>query len=171
MANDQELKTEPYNGALVDSKPVQQGEDAGSSPRTSLDNMDSQNVEWKASKSTKLAFASICVLAMMAALDGTSIGVALPVSIIRVWNLEYRDLVADSAFKIIIGYRQGIERNRDREFLERHFVSPVINRYAASSTPIPPTHIDRDEYAQQFCSRLTCPSPTCLAAATCYCCP
>lgn len=33
---------------------------------------------WKPSKATRLAFASLCILALMAALDGTSIGVALP---------------------------------------------------------------------------------------------
>jgi hypothetical protein len=80
MAHEQELKVEPGNGGLVDSKPAQESEETESGPRTSPDNLDSSNVEWKASRSTKLAFTSICILALMAALDGTSIGVALPVS-------------------------------------------------------------------------------------------
>ncbi|KAG6358659.1 hypothetical protein INS49_012177 [Diaporthe citri] len=36
------------------------------------------DVPWKASKRTQLVFASLCVLGLMSALDGTSIGVAVP---------------------------------------------------------------------------------------------
>jgi hypothetical protein len=74
MDNNQEVKTETTHGALIESQAT---ENPGS---TSPDNMDLQNGEWKASTKTKLAFSSICILALMAALDGTSIGVALPVS-------------------------------------------------------------------------------------------
>ena len=102
MANDQERKLEPGSGALAghsDSESFQKGEEAASASltRPGTDSMDSPQVEWKASRSTKLAFASICVLALMAALDGTSIGVALPVSKINqsVLMREKSALVAD----------------------------------------------------------------------------
>jgi hypothetical protein len=108
MANEQEPKSEPNNEDLVDSHPVQQGEEA----------VDDQNGEWKASKSTKLAFASICVLALMAALDGTSIGVALPVRTpipnATIWYTNgYLELVTDFKLETITGYRQGTEWNRN----------------------------------------------------------
>jgi hypothetical protein len=78
MADRQDLKAEPGNVALADSASSQQGK-MESTPKASPDDMESPGFECKASKSTKLAFTSICVLALMAALDGTSIGVALPV--------------------------------------------------------------------------------------------
>lgn len=96
MADSQDFKTEPGNGALTDSGSPPQ-EKTESAPNASRDDMDSPDAEWKASKSTKLAFASICVLALMAALDGTSIGVALPVGTGRKFqNAAPRRLTADA---------------------------------------------------------------------------
>lgn len=80
MAHEQELKVEPNDGGLVNPNAVQGSEETESGPRTSPDNLESSTFDWKASSNTKLAFTSICILALMAALDGTSIGVALPVS-------------------------------------------------------------------------------------------
>ncbi|KAK4200408.1 major facilitator superfamily domain-containing protein [Triangularia verruculosa] len=69
-----QLKTESVQDAAIVNSSA-----SSTSPAPDHSNeVDTRALEWKPSMATRLAFSSLCVLALMAALDGTSIGVALP---------------------------------------------------------------------------------------------